>query len=415
MALNFPNNPDDGDVYEGYTWNDTVGAWQSTLSDFFPTIVSPTIGQKLVFDGTNWVNTYDDIYGKNILYNGAMQVHQRGASATGITGPGYYTADRWATYFEGALGTWTQSVEDDGPAGSGFTKSVKLLCTTADASPASADRLLLAQRFEGQDLQGLKKGTANAESITLSFWVKSNVTGTYIVDLADLINTRQISASYTVAASGTWEKKTITFAGDTAGVLNNNNLSNISLNIWLASGSDFTSGTLNTSWASTVSANRAVGQTNLAAATSNYFQFTGVKLEVGPAATPFEFKPFGQELAECQRYYYRTEPGAVSKILGNGFNQTTTTMTGIAPFPVTMRTSPTALEQSGTANQYMVIHGNLVATTCSAVPTYSAKTSNHIGGFNFTVASGLTAGQGSEGRTDGTNGANAYLAWSAEL
>ena len=244
-------------------------------------------------------------HARNIVYNGSFQVAQRGTSVTGITGTAYNTSDRWALEIS-SLGTWTQSVENDAPTGSGFRKSLKMLCTTADAAPAAGDFLRVVQYFEGQDLQRIKKGTSAAEQLTVSFWVKSNVTGTYICELFDTDNTRQVSKSYTVSSSGTWEFKTLTFPADTTGSVDNDNQKSLVLSFHLADGSNFTSGTLNTSWASNTNANRAVGQTNLAAATNNYWQVTGVQLETGPVATPFEHLPFGVELARCQRYYFKT-------------------------------------------------------------------------------------------------------------
>ena len=239
---------------------------------------------------------------KNLLQNGAMQVHQRGTSTAGITGISYYTADRWITSLT-TLGTWTQSVENDAPTGSGFRKSLKMLCTTNDASPAAGDLLLLAQYMEGQNLQSIRKGTANAEPLTLSFWTKSNKTGTYVAELSDIDNTRHVAATYTVAASGTWEQQTITFPADLTGALDNDNAASFALRFWLGAGSTYTSGTLAETWATATTANAAPGQTNLAAATNNYWQVTGVQLETGSASTGFEFKDFGTELRECQRYY----------------------------------------------------------------------------------------------------------------
>jgi hypothetical protein len=239
---------------------------------------------------------------RNLIINGAMQVAQRGTSVTGITTSGYYTADRYQTVAN-SLGTWTQSVESDAPTGSGFRKSYKMLCTTTDAAPAGDDQIRIEQLIEGQNLQSIRKGTANAQQLTLQFWVKSNVTGTYTASLTDTDNSRSVSASYSVSSSGTWEKKTIVFPADTTGVLNNDNGTSIALRFWLGVGIDRSSGTLQTSWDSTVNANLAVGQTNLAAATNNYWQVTGVQLEVGAVATPFEFKPIEQDLRECQRYY----------------------------------------------------------------------------------------------------------------
>jgi hypothetical protein len=278
-------------------------------------------------------------YARNLVYNGAMQIAQRGTSLTGSTTGGYLTADRWG-YSVSNLGTWTQSVETDAPTGSGFRKSLKLLCTTADAAPAADDIAILYQGLEGQDLQRIAKGTPSAQQLSLSFWVKSNTTGTYVVWLLDNDNSRSVSASYTVSASGTWEKKTITLPVDTTGVLDNDNGGSMYLHWYLAAGSNSTSGTLQTTWGSDTAANRAVGQTNLAAATDNYWQVTGVQLEVGPVATPFEFKSFGQELRECQRYYQRLGGSTASSAVGSGLSNAAASGSAYANFICSMRDVP---------------------------------------------------------------------------
>jgi hypothetical protein len=239
---------------------------------------------------------------RNFVINGDMQIAQRGTSTASITTSGYRTADRWNSDMS-SLGTWTQSVENDAPTGSGFRKSLKMLCTTADASPAAGDYIYVNQVLEGQNLQQIAKGTSSAKQLTVSFWVKSNVTGTYILEFYDVDNTRQTSKSYTVSASGVWEYKTITFAADTTGAFDNDNAASLGVNFWLSAGTNFTSGTLQSTWVSSTTANRAVGQVNLASAISNYWQITGVQLEVGDTATPFEFKSVEDELLECQRYY----------------------------------------------------------------------------------------------------------------
>jgi phage gp37-like protein len=320
---------------------------------------------------------------RNLLYNGAMQVAQRGTSTTGITSTGYRTADRWLTVLS-SLGTWTQTVENDAPTGSGLRKSLKMLCTTA-STPAAADSFhLIAQLLEGQDVQRLAKGTASAQQVTISFWVKSNVTGTYVLGLEDTDNSRMIAATYTISASATWEKKSVTFAGDTTGVLNNDNETSLQLVFWLGAGSNRTSGTLPTSWATTVNANAAVGQTNLAAATNNYWQVTGVQLEVGPTGTGFEFKSFGEDLAECQRYYC-TGSGAFT------FCNATNT-TGMVAFPVTMRAAPTITLSSVSS----FLGTSTVGTTTAANITLdNFRSINHTGTGNIatndTVLFNMTA------------------------
>jgi hypothetical protein len=199
---------------------------------------------------------------RNLIINGDMSVAQRGTSFTGQTSGAYYN-DRFKTGISG-LGTWTISQVTDAPTGQGLVKSQKFDCTTADASPSVGDFLLYLQPIEGQNLQMLKKGTSNAESLTLSFWVKSNKTGTYISRLYDVDNQRVISKSYTISSASTWEKKTLTFAGDTSGTLDNDNGYSFAVEWCLGAGSNYTSGTLNESWNSVTNANQFVGQVNLA-------------------------------------------------------------------------------------------------------------------------------------------------------
>ena len=242
---------------------------------------------------------------RNIIINGDMGIAQRGTSASSLTSSGYNTMDRWNLALS-SLGTWTQSQSTDVPTGQGFATSMKLDCTSADASPSASDAMILQTRIEGQMLQYLKKGTSSAESTTMSFWVKSNKTGTYICELRDNDNSRQISKSYTISSADTWEKKEITFAGDTTGAFDNDNAKSLEIEFWLGAGTDYTSGSLATSWASATNANKAVGQVNLADSTSNEWYITGVQLEVGTAASDFEFLPFDVNLTRCQRYFEKS-------------------------------------------------------------------------------------------------------------
>jgi len=316
-----------------------------------------------VFQADSSVSTTISDTNRNVVINGAMQVAQRVTSKASITTSGYYTADRISTSLN-ALGTWTQSVENDAPTGSGFRKSLKMLCTTADASPAAGDFNLVEQKIEGQNLQQFAKGTSSAKPFALSFWVKSNVTGTYIAELVDADNSRQVSFSYTVSVSGTWEKKTITFPADTTGAFDNDAEVSLTMGFWLGAGSNFTSGTLQNTWVSQVSANRAVGQTNLAAATSNYWQVTGVQLEVGSVPTPFEFEDIGRTIAKCERYYTKSynDGVAVATNTSNGLfgagsvgNASGLHINQIY-FKVDMRTTPTVTLwiEAGTSGYWSV-------------------------------------------------------------
>ena len=174
---------------------------------------------------------------RNIIINGDQSIAQRSTSVSSITGTGYYTLDRFKTSM-GTAGTWTQSQSTDVPTGQGFANSLKMDCTTANGSLSSGSSLAIQQGIEGQNLQYLKKGTSSAESLTLSFWVKSNKTGTYIAELFDGDNTIQASQSYTISSANTWEKKTLTYAGDTTDAFGNDNGNSLSLNFWLVAGTN---------------------------------------------------------------------------------------------------------------------------------------------------------------------------------
>ncbi len=276
---------------------------------------------------------------RNIIINGDMSLAQRATSVTGIQSSGYRTVDRFKQTFSGSLvGTWTQSQSTDVPTGQGFSTSLKLDCTTADASLAANESLKIQQMIEGQNLQYLKKGTSSAESLTVSFWVKSNKTGTYICELFDNDNTRQISKSYTISSADTWEKKTITYDGDTSGALGNDNANSLELNWWLVAGSNFSSGTLSTTWTSSTDANRAVGNIDLADSTSNEWYITGVQLEAGTSASDFEFLPVDVNLKRCQRYYVNNiQIGGAGYATNSGQNARARTT---VIFPTTMRATP---------------------------------------------------------------------------
>ena len=251
---------------------------------------------------------------RNLVINGAMQVAQRATEVTGVTDSGYKAVDRWQNQ-TGTLGTFTMSQSTTSP--DGFAFSQKYDCTTADASPASTDFLIFQHRIEAQNLQHLQYGTSGAKRITLSFHVRSNKTGTYIAELSHGDATSKNQQSYTINSANTWEKKTLTYVGQTSDAINNDNGIGMFIQFWLGAGSAFTSGTLTqNTWANTDNANRAVGQVNLADSTDNEWYITGVQLELGEQATPFEHRSFADELHRCQRYFeksyrYSDAPGTV--------------------------------------------------------------------------------------------------------
>lgn len=242
---------------------------------------------------------------RNIVVNGAMRIAQRSTSVASITTSGFYTLDRWKVNAT-TLGTWTMSQATDGPSTTWLTQCLKMLCTTAKASPAAGDSIGVQYRVEGQFAQVFLKGSASAKQFSLQFWVKSSTTGTYIAELVDNNNTRAVSASYTINSANTWEQKTITFPADTSGAFANDTILSLVLNFWLAVGSNLSSGTLQTTWGTLVNANRAVGQTNLAGTINNYIQFTGVQLEAGSTFTDFEFVPWDVDYQRCLRYFQKS-------------------------------------------------------------------------------------------------------------
>ena len=277
-----------------------------------------------------------------LIINGDMQIAQRGTSATVGTADPYVT-DRWKCVGDGAS-VFTASQDTDVPTGQGFSKSLKWDTTTAESSLASGSAVLLMQRIEGQNLQMFKKGTSNAEAFTVSFWVKSAKTGIHILQMRDNDNSRQQSQSYTVASANTWEKHVVSFVADTTGAFDNDNQASLDLMWWLSAGSNFTSGTLATSWESVTNANRAVGQVNVADNTANNWYITGVQLEIGTfdanSIPDFQFEDVGTSLARCQRYYFKQGDEGGYAALGSGVCESTSSAYIMINLPSTMRSSP---------------------------------------------------------------------------
>jgi hypothetical protein len=278
------------------------------------------------------------------LFVGAGKSHPHlalaavGVGQTGVTSTGYPT-DRF-NFAVQTMGTYTLSQELDAPTGSGFRNSAKILVTTADASPAASDFCIFRQGIEGFNCQRILKGTASALTLTMTFWVKSTNTGTFIAYLNDATNTRYVSAAYTIDASNTWEKKTIIFPADTTGVLANSNAAAIYASFGLGAGSNFTGGTLATTWVTTQTS-LLTGQTNLASAINQSWQVTGVQLELGSAPTSFEFVPFTEDLSRCQRYYLRRTSDSLFGAIALEIVQSGINAVGLIQTPVTMRSTPT--------------------------------------------------------------------------
>ena len=296
---------------------------------------------------------------RNMVTNGSMQVSQRSTSVAGIgaNGTAYHTLDRWQIETGGSnSGRFTMSQSSDAP--SGFGSSLKLDCTTADTSIGTSEYLLLEYRIEGQDVQRIKKGTSDAEEITISFYVKANASFNFVLEVLDATNNRACSKLFSTTTG--WNRVEITYPADTTGEIVNSNAQGIRLFFWLHAGSTYTSGALNSSsFNATTPSKRASGISSFYSSTDNEFYLTGFQMEVGDTATPFEHRSYGDELAKCQRYYEKsynqgTAPGASTHLgsRSSGGNQaanTTGEIGGYFPFIVTKRTAPsvTIWDQSG--------------------------------------------------------------------
>jgi hypothetical protein len=341
---------------------------------------------------------------KNRIINGDMRIDQRNAGAA-VTATGSFPVDRFFVFnnTDGAF-----SAQQDSSAPAGFVNSLKITTTTADATLTGTQQLVFQQYIEGFNVADLGWGTVSAKTVTISFWVRSSLTGTFGGALQNSATDRSYPYTYSISSADTWEYKTIIVPGDTTGTWLTTNDRGIRVRFGLGVGPD-RSGTAG-AWNSNnnISATGAVSVIGTLNAT---WYVTGVQFEVGSVATPFERRPYGTELMLCQRYYYKIKAVATVNSIAIGFNDSTTSILFLNYFPVSMRTNPTALEQTGTAGDYTIRQTGSSVITCSAVPTFA----------NATIDSALTAAEVASGLTGGqcvilrAANANTFLAWSAEL
>ena len=347
---------------------------------------------------------------RNLIINGAMQVAQRGTSATvgpDGTGEGYTVVDRFLNSLSGSVvSTFSQSTD----APSGFANSAKIDITTADTSLGGTEIWHLRYAFEGQDLQSIGKGTSDAKSITLSFYVKSNKTGVYTVGLQDVDNDRRNALAYTINNANTWERKSLRFNPDTTGAFTNDNNLSLRMNFVLVAGADLKSGTFyNGTWGANVAANRVhSSQVNLGDSTSNEWYITGVQLEVGDVATPFEHEDVGTTLAKCQRYYQRIQCDTAYDSIMDGMHYVTTQFYAMHTFPVQMRGVPTM----GESGSISVMSNGADRTPSSFILNRATKeviqTYCELSGGNVGTA-------GHAGHIRNNNDADQFVEFKAEL
>ena len=321
-----------------------------------------------------------------LIINGDMRIAQRG-DQTGITSSQYINVDRFFVNMIN-LGTWSFTQSTDTPTGLGFASSLKIDCTTADASPASADNFYLSMQSEGQNLQILEKGTSDAQTSTLSYWIKSNKTGNYVVELWDRTNDRHVGVVKTISSADTWQKVVCNIPADTSGALANTNARSIMISWAFDSGSNFTSGTLPSAWQARVDANRFVG-TNLGLGdnTANEVLITGVQWEVGTfgddnALPPFQFEDVGTSLARCQRYTQVFGGNNNKETFCSGSCNSATVQTMLIEHKTVMRTTPSVSVSALDDFEATLSSGFNTATTSISLatdnsgPTASTLTTN---------------------------------------
>ena len=313
------------------------------------TITVPS-GATFVVAGTTEITGTNNVQRPNaqpFIINGDMVVAQRSTSVTDKTSSGFFTCDR-LQFVANDAGTWTiiQETQTTGDAyDNGLKEAYRMDCTTADASVAADSILYLKYKMEGFNVQEFKKGTSNAETYTLSFWVKSNVTGTGQVNMRDETNNRMCSATYTTDVTNTWEKKVLNFAADTSGASACTNAEALAIEWMVAAGTDYTSGTAPTAWETIANTDRAAAVTlALSGSTDNDFAITGIQLEVGTytptTIPPFQFESYGENFARCQRYYQYEDGGLGNSGRSHSMAGMDMPITITRTFPVEMRAAP---------------------------------------------------------------------------
>ena len=307
---------------------------------------------------------------RNVVINGAMNVAQRATSSTGLgSSNGYFTCDRWRLAFNTSGRITSAQDGSDTPDTNGFANCLKLSTTTADTSIASGEYLFLQQKFEGQHLQAFAKGTSTAKPFALSFYVKGNASATYVAELYDGDNSRQVSKAFNVTTS--WNRVELSIPADTTGSFDDDNATSLNLSIWLHAGSDYTSGTLNETWGSVTAANRVVGISSILDSTSRTFSITGVQLEVGQNPTSFEHEPFERTLTKCQRYYQVVDFNIQDYTPADGYLHCNVN------FPTPMRATPSSSVTDGSK-------GSLAgtATTAYNITATGCRVENQTSGNN---------------------------------
>ena len=341
---------------------------------------------------------------RNLVINGDFRVWQRGTAHSGVSTAGYH-ADRFYFYPQNSSAVFQISQSTNTPNGFGNAYLVEV--TTADTSIASNEEVKIIHKLEGQDLQRFKKGTSDAQGFMLSFYFQSTKTGTYVVELYDRDNGRDISKSINVTDTN-WNRYTLNFPSDTTGSFDNDANSSLEISWWLVAGSAVQGGTLNESWRTATDPSSATGQVNFGDSTSNYCRLTGIQLEVGDTATPFEHRSYGEELTLCQRYYQQPAGAMWGTITNGGGSFSNLWFTQV--LPVEMRADPTVsvLPKTiqlrcwgGTSGNTSYGDRNFDGSTITTINSAAYRKKNISG--RFAIPSGITRGELMLDRTDDGN------------
>jgi hypothetical protein len=341
---------------------------------------------------------------RNLIINGDMRIAQRGTSFATVAN-GAYTLDRWRYNAVGA-GAVTITQDTSVPSGTNFTHSLKVDVTTADASLAASDQYRLLTGLEGYDTEHLNLGESGAVAVTASFWVKSPKTGQHTILFNNNAGDSTYPATYSVSSADTWEQKSVTVTMRTSGTWLATNLAALFVQFPLAFGSDY-HGTVN-AWNDSFEQGNS-SNVNCMDNTANNFYLTGVQLEVGAAATDFEHREYGGELARCQRYFHRLGEVA-NEVVAFGGSFTTSNATWWFQFPVEMRAAPTQSEN--TVNLFDCLYDGTSRTAMNSFDATIISTLNcHM--LSGLVSSSLADNQPTWLAVD--SGGTGYIDFDAEL
>ncbi len=342
---------------------------------------------------------------KNRIINGAMVIDQRnaGASVSNLAGALTYSVDRWPVNCSAANKFTMQQNAGSVTPPAGFANYLGLTSSSAYSS-GSSDYFHLYQPIEGYNIADLNWGTANAKTVTASFWVRASVTGTYGGIIINSAATANYPFTYTVNSANTWEQKTLTIVGPTIGTWNSTNGTGLEFRFDLGNGSDYTTGTAG-AWSA--SFGYPSGTVKFVATNGGTLYLTGVQIEVGSTATSFDYRPYTTELQLCQRYFVVIISGT-AKYFAMGSQYNSTTLNGVIPFPVTMRANPTSASSSGT--NYYVFYRNNTGDDFNSI-TIEGASPQQTGFFNNTEISGT----GGQVGTVYAQNASAFIAFQAEL